>query len=152
MNLLKELQKNKKDGIIIMKEFFTEKEALNNILEFLKDDSTDYYVADLQNYIFNEGYYIIGYAEAEKALNQYGIWNAIDEVKSFEEFEFGEVDTDLANSVDVANMLEFIIGYNVIYSLNSIDDYVDNNLNGESNEEGKTVRQVIINEINSRIK
>ena len=133
-------------------EFFTEKEALNNILEFLEDGTTDYCVADLQNYIFNEDYYIIGYAKAEKVLNQYGVFDAIGEIQDYEKSEFGEVNTDLASSVDVANMLEFIIGYNVIYSLNSIDVYVDNNLNDEADEEGKTVRQVIINEVNSRIK
>ena len=136
-------------------EFFTEKEALGSILEFLEDDTHNYYVSDLQNYIFNEDYYIIGYAEAEKALSQYGVFDALAEVKEYEENEFGEVNTDLTNSEAVANMLEYIIGDNVMNSLKSIDDYVDYNLNDEADEEdeeGKTVRQVIIDEVNSRIK
>ena len=136
-------------------EFFAEKEALESILEFLKEDTTndtDYCVTDLQDYIFNEDYYVIGIYKAKKALEQYGTWEAIKEVKEYEEFELGEVNTDLASPEEVANMLEFIIGNNVINSLNSINDYIDNNLDDESNEEGKTVREVIINEVNSRIK
>ena len=136
-------------------EFFTEKEALGSILEFLEDATTDYCVSDLQDYIFNQDYYIIGYAEAKKALNQYDIWDALAEIQGYELANFGEVNTDLTNSVDVANMLEFSIGDNVINSLKSIDDYIDYNLNDEADEEdeeGKTVRQVIINEVNSRIK
>ena len=133
-------------------EFFTEKEALKNILEFLKDATTDYCVSDLQDYIFNEDYYIIGIYKAEKALSQYGVFDAVGEIQDYEEFVFGEVATDFSSPEDVANMLEYIIGDRVLNSLKSIDDYFDNKLDDKSDEEGKTVKQVIINEVNSRIK
>jgi len=136
-------------------EFFTEKEALKNILEFLEDGTTDYYISDLQNYIFNEDYYITSYAEAEKALSQYGVFDAMGEIQDYEKSEFGEVTTDFSNSVEVANMFEYIIGNRVMKSLKSIDDYINHNLNDEADEEdeeGKTVKEVIIDEVNSKIK
>lgn len=133
------------------KEFFTEKEALENILEFLEDNPTDYYISDLQDYIFNEDYYIVGIYQAEKALSQYGVFDAIREIQNYEELEFGEVTTDLTNSEEIANMLEYIVGDRVMNSLKSIDDYIDYNLNDKSDEEGKTVKQIIIDEVNSRI-
>jgi len=133
------------------KEFFTENEALGSILEFLKDDTTDYYVSDLQNYIFNEDYYIISYAEAEKALSQYGVFDAIGEIQDYEKNEFGEVTTDFSSPEEITNMLEYIVGDRVINSLKSIDAYIDHNLNDKSDEKGKTVKQVIIDEVNSRI-
>ena len=132
-------------------EFFTEKEALGSILEFLENDTTDYYVSDLQNYIFNEDYYIISYAEAEKALSQYGVFDAIGEIQDYEKNEFGEVTTDFSSPEEITNMLEYIVGDRVINSLKSIDAYIDHNLNDKSDEKGKTVKQVIIDEVNSRI-
>lgn len=133
-------------------EFFTEKEALGSILGFLEDATTDYYVSDLQNYIFNEDYYIIGIYQAEKALSQYGVFDAIGEIQDYEKNEFGEVTTDLSSPEDVVNMLEYIVGDRVINSLKSIDDYVDYNLNDKSDEKGKTVKEIIIDEVNSKIK
>jgi len=133
-------------------DFFTEKEALGSILEFLENATTDYYVSDLQNYIFNEDYYIIGIYQAEKALNQYGVFDAIREIQDYEKNEFGEVTTDLSIPEDVANMLEYIIGTKVMDILKSINKYYDNKLDDKSDEEGKTVKEVIIDEVNSRIK
>jgi len=133
-------------------EFFTEKEALGSILEFLEDATTDYYISDLQDYIFNEDYYIIGIYQAEKALNQYGVFDVIGEIQDYEKSEFGEVTTDLSSPEDVANMLEYIIGTKVMDILKSINKYYDNKLDDKSDEEGKTVKEVIIDEVNSRIK
>jgi len=132
--------------------FFTEKEALGSILEFLKDDTRNCYVCDLQTYIFDEDYYIIGIYQAEKALNQYGVFDAIGEIQDYEKSEFGEVTTDLSSPEDVANMLEYIIGTKVMDILKSINKYYDNKLDDKSDEEGKTVKEVIIDEVNSRIK
>jgi len=132
-------------------DFFTEKEALGSILEFLEDATTDYYVSDLQNYIFNEDYYIIGIYQAEKALRQYGVFDAIGEIQDYEKNEFGEVTTDFSSPEEITNMLEYIVGDRVINSLKSIDAYIDHNLNDKSDEKGKTVKQVIIDEVNSRI-
>jgi len=136
-------------------EFFTEKEALGSILEFLEDSTTDYCIADLQDYIFNEDYYIIGVYEAEKALSQYGVFDALGEIQDYEKNAFGEVNTDLSSPEDVANMLEYIVGNRVINSIKSINHYLYYSLNDEADEEdekGKTVKEVIIDEVNSRIK
>ena len=134
------------------KEFFTEKEALESILNFLKDDMYNCCVEELHDYVFNPyDYYIIGVAEARKALNQYGTRKALEEVKDFEEENFGEVGTDLTSPKAVANMLEYIIVDNVTTSLGSTDEYYYNKLDDESDKMGKTVRQVIIEEVSSLI-
>lgn len=69
---------------------------------------------DLFNHAFNEDYYIIGTYKAEQALEEYGTFEAIHEVKDYEEENFGEVNTDLSDPEEVANMLAYILGEQLI--------------------------------------
>lgn len=91
------------------KQYFTEKEAIEAVIEELENGFTDCY-CDLHNTVFNTAYYIIGTNEATEALEQYGTFAAIKEVQQFETANFGEVTTVL-ESEEIANMLHYIVGY-----------------------------------------
>ena len=95
--------------------YFTKKEALEDIKETLESYNGCY--CDLHNEVFNTDYYIIGTYQAEKALEQYGVFNAIGKIKEYEEDNFGEVLTDLSDPEKIANMLYYIIGNEAIQDL-----------------------------------
>ena len=95
------------------KELEMRMEAIADIKETLENGYSGYY-CDLHNEVFNTDYYIIGYAKAEKCLEEYGVFKAIRKVKEYEEFNFGEVYTDLADSEKLVNMLYYIIGEEVM--------------------------------------
>jgi len=80
---------------------------------YLRDD----YLSDLHNELYNSDYEYIYYSDAVKDLEEYGVFDAIEEVKEYEEFNFGEVNTDFSNPCNVANMLFYIIGEKIIYEV-----------------------------------
>ena len=91
------------------KQYFTKQEAMEDIKYYLENGG-DCYGADLHHEVFNTDYYIIGTYKAKQALEQYGVFNAIDEVQTYEKENFGEIYTDLSNPENVANMLYYIKG------------------------------------------
>ena len=95
--------------------YFTKNEALEDIKEIL--ESYNGYYCDLHNEVFNTDYYIIGAYEAEKALEQYGTFEAIRKIQEYENDNFGEVLTDLSDPEKIANMLYYIIGNEAIQDL-----------------------------------
>jgi len=102
------------------KEEAMRQEAREDIIECLKDGYSNYY-CDLHHEVFNTDYYIIGTHEAKKALEEYGVWEAIEKVKTYEEDNFGEVYTDLSDPEKLINMLYYIIGEEVLFEMmNSI--------------------------------
>lgn len=101
-------------------DYFTRTEALENIKEIIENEYDGYY-CDLHNEVFNMEYYIIGRAEAEKALEEYGVFNAIEVVCEYEKDNFGEIMmSDLIEPEKLANMLWYIIGEEVIAELESV--------------------------------
>ena len=87
-------------------------EAREAIIECLKDGYSGHY-SDLHNEVFNTDYYIIGTAQAKEALAEYGVFEAIKKVQTYEQENFGEVYTDLSNPEKLINMLYYIIGEEV---------------------------------------
>lgn len=65
--------------------------------------------SELHNRLFNEDYYIIGTYQAEQELAEYGTFKAIDEVKQYEQDNFGEFNTEV-NPEAILNMLAYIKG------------------------------------------
>ena len=108
--------------------YFTKKEALEDIKEAL--ESYNGYYCDLHNEVFNSDYYIVGTYQAEKSLEQYGVFNAIGKIKEYEEDNFGEVFTDLSDPEKIANMLYYIIGNEAIQDLY---EYSETFLENENN-------------------
>lgn len=92
------------------KQYFTEEEAVEAIITVLEDFSG--YYADLHNETFNTDYYIIGTYEAEQALEQYGVFEALRKVTDYLRNEFGEIaDSNLLTDPEkLANLLFYIVG------------------------------------------
>ena len=109
------------------KTYFTKNEALEDIKEVLKFYSG--YYSDLHNETFNTDYYIIGTYEAEKALEQYGTFEAIRKIREYENDNFGELFTDLSDPEKVANMLYYIIGEEAIQELYEYSEAFSENEN-----------------------
>ena len=82
----------------------TIKERLEYDKEYLNQDITD-----IHHDLFNSDYYIIGCYKAERWLNN-KVFQVIDEIKDYEELNFGEVTTDFSSSESVVNMYVYIIG------------------------------------------
>ena len=68
---------------------------------------------DLHHEIFNTDYYIIGRYEATKWLGDQ-VFNIIETIKEYEEFNFGEVNTDFSEPEKVVNMYVYIIGEEIV--------------------------------------
>ena len=109
----------------LTKQYFTNTEALEDILDVLESGYTGY-MEDLHHEVFNTGYYIIGTYQAKQALTEYGVFEAIDTVQEYEDNAFGERYTDVSDPEKLANMLYYIFGEMVIHDLELTDcDDVD---------------------------
>lgn len=101
-------------------------QARDEIIEALQDGYRGYY-SDLHNEIFNTDYYIIGTYQAREALKEYGVFEAIEKVQTYEKDNFGEVYTDLIDPEKLINMLYYIIGEEVLYEMmDGIEAWEDN--------------------------
>ena len=92
-------------------------EAKAAIIEALTDGEYDGYYCDLHNCLFNEDYHYCYTSEAEDDLNAIGVFNAISVIVKYETEEFGVVNTDFTSPCNVANMLYYIVGEEVLYDL-----------------------------------
>lgn len=104
-----------------MTDYFTDDEIKETLLDNLDgyEGINNYTFDDVFNDLFNSDYYIIGYKEAEEALQEYGIFKALEEVQEFDVENFGHWDTDYTDPEKIANMLEYI----------HASDYMQNILN-----------------------
>ena len=89
----------------------------NYIIDQLNDDvGLNQHISDLHHYLLNEDYFIIGYYQAEQWLKKDSIFNAIEIIKNYENDNFGQVSTDLSSSENVANMLAYILGEEILFN------------------------------------
>lgn len=87
--------------------------------------------ADLHSCLYNEDYFIIGTYQAKRFLEEYGIFDALEKVKDYEQDNFGKVTTDFSNPEDVANMLAYIIGEEVLNNCQTLQENWDKKLTDE---------------------
>jgi hypothetical protein len=73
----------------------------------------DSYIDDLHHEIFNTDYFIIGTYKAKQWLGE-SIFDVIETIKEYEEFNFGQVSTDFSSAEAVANMYAYILGQEVL--------------------------------------
>jgi hypothetical protein len=100
-------------------------DGINNIL----DNFAPVYGCDLHHELFNTEYFIIGYYNAEKWLTEnVGIFKAIDQIQNYEKMNFGQINTDLANSERVANMYAYIKGEEILSNCEHLQSCWDNYL------------------------
>ena len=70
-------------------------------------------IDDLHHDIFNTDYYIIGTYEAKEWLGNQ-VFNIIEIIKEYEEFNFGSVSTDFSDPEKIVNMYVYIIGEEIV--------------------------------------
>ena len=89
------------------------------IIDQLSSDvGLDQNINELHHYLLNEDYFLIGYYQAEQWLKKdnSSIFEAIETIRDYEQSNFGQVSTDLSSSENVANMLAYILGEQILYS------------------------------------
>ena len=87
------------------------------IIQQLNDDvGLDQHISDLQHYLLNEDYFIIGSNRAEQWLKKddSSVFEAIETIREYEQSNFGQVSSDLSSSENVANMLAYILGEEIL--------------------------------------
>ena len=114
-----------------MEKYFTRTEAIETLIDTL-DGYTGYY-EDLHSEAFNTDYYIYYTDEAERALTQCNVWEALSIVREYEQSNFGKVYTDISDPCQLANMLWYIIGENLIYDIEELYE-VEGLADDETNE------------------
>ena len=81
------------------------------------------YGCDLRNELFNTDYFIIGRYEAEQWLiKNVGIFSAIDTIKEYEEFNFGDVLTDLTEIEKFVSMYVYIKGEEILSNIELLQE------------------------------
>ena len=108
------------------------KDVLKYVLDQFEDDKENLfeeYGSDLHHYLCNTDYFIIGTNKARKWLGNYS-FEAIEKIKEYEEFNFGEVSTKLFDPEKVANMLAYILGEEILSESDHLSKYAwDRKLN-----------------------
>ena len=99
---------------------YTQKQDVKDyIIQQLNDDvGLDQHISDLHHYLLNEDYFIIGYYQAEQWLKKDNgsVFEAIETIREYEQTNLGQVSTDLSSSENVANMLAYILGEQILFN------------------------------------
>ena len=99
---------------------YTQKQDIKDyIIQQLNDDvGLDQDISDLHHYLLNEDYFIIGYSQAEQWLKKDNgsVFEAIETIREYEQTNYGQVSTDLSSSENVANMLAYILGEQILFN------------------------------------
>lgn len=113
------------------------KDVKNYAIDALNYISADcVHGCDLHNEIFNTDYFIIGsYAAEQWLINNPGIFQAIEDIKKYEQDYFGEVNTDISSAEAVANMWAYIEGENILATSEVLNDNWDVRLTAEAIED-----------------
>ena len=92
--------------------------------DFIKNEGDDWvkeHKEDLHHEIFNTDYYIIGTYKAKKWLED-EVFNVIDIIKKYENFNFGQVTTDLSQPENIVNMYTYIVGEEIVNNFLTKED------------------------------
>jgi hypothetical protein len=101
INKINEIKEYTKDRLTEIKEYNSHKLSLDN-------------ASNLHNELFNTSYYIIGSYTADKWLGE-DTFEAIRKVKRWSIDNFGKCNVDFSNSEEVANLLAYIIGKEILH-------------------------------------
>ena len=85
------------------------------------------HASDLHHYLLNEDYFIIGTYKAKQFLGS-ETFNAIEKVKTYEQDNFGEVNTDFSDPEKVANMFAYVTGEEILRESETLQDAWDRTL------------------------
>ena len=92
------------------------KEYFNDYIKENKEylEESEYWKDDLHHQAFNIGYFIIGTYKAKQWLGNMA-FDVINFIKEYEQFNFGEVNTDFSDPEKVVNMYAYIIGEEIVW-------------------------------------
>lgn len=111
------------------------KEAAKEAVETCLKEGYSGYYCDLHNEVFNTDYYIIGRQEAKAALEEYGVFDAIELVQKYEDEQFGERYTDLSDPEKLINMIYYVVGDEVIAEISEKSKTFSDKWNDEADED-----------------
>ena len=97
-------------------------DRIEEIADYNLDDLKEPHELGME--IYNTDYYIVGTYQAKQWLGS-DVFEVIENIKYYEQSEFGEVHTDFSSPEAVANMFVYIIGDRNIYDL--VQQYIDDN-------------------------
>ena len=90
------------------------------LIQQLQDDvGLDNDINDLHHYLINEDYFLIGYYNCRKWLEKESVFEAIEKIKEYEQFNFGEVTTDFSDEEKTANMLAYVLADEILNENNT---------------------------------
>lgn len=97
--------------------------AIDGLSEYLNNPD-ELPIDDLHYKLFNEDYFIVGVYNAKQFFkdNDIDVFDAIGEIKEYEEDRFGEVTTDLSCPEKVVNMYAYIHGEAMLQEIDYIQD------------------------------
>lgn len=103
-------------------EHMTKKQLIDTIIDAINDGKlNDKPVSEIHNEVFNTDFFITGRYQAEKWLTENGgVFNAIGEIRDYEMDNFGELGTDLSEPERVCNMYVYILGEEIINSMDFV--------------------------------
>ena len=106
--------------LLLLSKMYKQKQDVKDyIIDQLESDvGLDQHISDLHHYLLNQNYFIIGYWKAEQWLKKDNgsVFEAIETIREYEQSNFGEVSTDLSSSENVANMLAYILGEEILFN------------------------------------
>ena len=110
-------------------------ELVEHAIEGIKDRGEGMYACDLHHSLFNEDYYIIGTALAKEWLKEnVGVFDAIEEIKQYEQSNFGDCSTDFSDAEKVVNMFVYIKGEEILSESSTLSDKWNTRLEKEDVE------------------
>ena len=74
-------------------------------------------------YLYNEPQHYIYCANGEEATAELDIWKCVGVVQTYEKDQFGEVYTPLSDACRVANMVVYIMGYELLDKIYADTEY-----------------------------
>lgn len=81
------------------------------------------YACDLHHALYNEPQHYIYYTTAKEVTAELGVWECIGVVQKYEKDQFGEVYTLLSDACRVANMVVYIMGYELMQAIYGDTEY-----------------------------
>ena len=88
-------------------------EHFNDFMEEQPKDWIEENIDDLHHHAFNTDYFIIGTYQAKQWLGD-RVFDVIETIREYEDFHFGEVNTDFSSPEGVVNMYAYIIGEEIV--------------------------------------
>ena len=89
------------------------------------------YAGDLHHTLYNEPQHYTYYAHAEEAAAELDVWECIGAIQKYEQDQFGAVYTPLSDACRVANMVVYIMGYELLDAIYGETEYFGDKWNDQ---------------------